>query len=372
MLLLLAALAPALAAPVSADVTTLPPPVRGDLRLTYDLAAESAAFREGTRTDLGRRNIAAHTLTWMGQFSPVTGLGLSVEVPHIVAEGVRYRDVGTMTFDPNADGGTLSTAAGRSSPDGLSGEGVGGVWLAVQGLPLSESAFAARGDRASALLDVGYRFRDATNFWTVTDGVRGAGPGASAFRLGAAFSTTRGPARPFVTTRWVRTVALSTDLVDDAGRTLARGVEILPATTLDLTAGTEITGATWGDDGARLDVDLRARVGYRSWQDIPSGTYLPSILDASRGLVVNEGEGLSATGAAGLRVRFHEVVQLDVSGECGVASSRRVEHIYPVSTRAGALVWGVQTALRFRVRDNLWAQPGPAALPVAPRPAIGG
>jgi hypothetical protein len=343
----------------AAELTELAPALRGDVSVRYDLDAAHADLLEGDE-QVGRRVLQSHTITWAGSFSPIDGAALFVEMPHIAAERVRYPQAAAMAFDPAADQGTMLGTPTIDDPAELRGAGVGGVWLGVRGTPLSEALWSARGDRTTWLLEAGYRFRDKTNLWTYGPrGTRGAGPGAPAFRLLTTVSATKGDAEPYVRARWVRSSRINTDIVDAQGRTVATGLELRPESTFDLGVGTELEVSRYGEDGARVALDFRGTLAYHTWQDIPSGIYLPDVLDASVGQVATQSERVTAAGQFGVNWRFHEYVQLNVAGEVGVHTPYRAEHFYPVDAGTG-LLWGVTSSLRFRLRDPMFDRLAPA------------
>lgn len=344
----------------AAELTELAPALRGDVSVRYDLDAAHADLIEAEE-DVGRRVIQAHTITWAGSFSPVDGAAVFLEMPHIAAERVRYPDAATMAFDPAADQGTMRGTSPIDDPAELRGSGVGGVWLGVRGTPLSEALWAGRGDRTTWMLEGAYRFGDKTNLWTYGPrGTRGAGPGAPAFRLLTTVSTTKGDAEPYVRARWVRSSRINTDIVNAQDNVVATGIELRPESTFDLSVGSELEVSRYGEDGARVALDFRGTLGYHTWQDIPSGIYLPDVLEASTGQVATQSERVTAAGQFGVNWRFHEYVQLNVAGEVGVHTPYRAEHFYPVSAGTGVL-WGVTTALRFRLRDPMFDRLAPAA-----------
>ena len=344
----------------AAELTELAPALRGDVAVRYDFASAHADLLEQDAT-VGQRVLRTHTVTYAGSFSPIDGAAVFFEVPQIPSQTVSYTEAREMAFDPAADQGTSVGTSTIQNPTGVEGSGVAGVWLGVRGTPLSESLWAGRGDRTTWLLEAGYRLKDDTNLWTYgPDGSRGAGPGAPAFRLVSTTSTTKGSAEPYVRARWIRTGRINTDIVNDRGQTLATGVELRPESRFDLGVGTELEVSQGPADGARVALDFRGTLAYHSWQDIPSGIYLPDVLEASRSQVATQSERVTATGRFGINWRFHEYVQLNVAGEAGVHTPYRVEHFYPVTTGPG-LVWGVTTTLRFRFRDPMFDAPSPAS-----------
>ncbi len=337
----------------AAEVTELAPMLRGDVQLRYDIDAERGRLVEGDQT-VGRRVLTDHTLNWTGSFSILQGAALFIELPQSLSQRVAFKDAHAMGFDPVDDVGTMVDTPALADADPTVGSGMGGTWLGMKGAPFSETLYQ-RGDRVSWLLEAAVRFKDKTNFWTYGPrGTRGGGPGAPAFRLRGAFSTTHRSAQPYLVATWTRAGRINTDVVDDAGRVVARDLELRPSSDVELVTGSELNVAQYGD-GARVDLDFKGRFGYRSWQDIPSGLYLPDVLDASRALTATESEYAYVSGGFGVNWRIIHYLQWNVSGDVGFTTPRTIEHFYPVSTGMGTMTWGVTTSLRFRIRDELFA-----------------
>lgn len=343
----------------AADVTELAPMLRGDVQLAYDLDAERARLLEGDAL-VGRRGLTDHTVTWSASFSVYTGLALFTELPHHVSSRIRFRDAQSAGFDPVNDTGTYVGTPSLGDPDPTLGKGLGGTWLGIRGAPYHEQLFADRGDRASVLLEAAWRFQDQTNLWSYGPrGERGAGPGGAAFRLRGAFSTTHRSAQPYLVATWVRPTGIDMDVTDANDRVLASG-RFTPASEVELLAGAELTVSEY-QDGGRVNLDFRGRFGYRSWQDIPSGLYLPDVLDGTEGQTATEGEHAFLTGQVGVNWRIVHYLQWNTAGEFGFKTPRTVEHFYPVTTGLDTMHWGITTSLRFRIRDDLFENVTPAS-----------
>jgi len=215
--------------------------------------------------------------------------------------------------------------------------------------------YGKRADRVSWVLDAGYRFRDETNFWSYGPrGTRGSGAGAPAFRFQAAVSTAHRIAEPYLRTSLLRSGRITMDVVDEDSQVVASGVEFRPASTVDSVLGVQYTVHEYGQ-GAMVAIDMHSYFGYSTWQDIPSGLLLPSVLDSSSRVPATMSEATRVGVGGGVNYRFIEYLQLNLSGNVGVNSGGRVEHFYPVSVGLGALEWSVRTTLQFKIRDLLWA-----------------
>jgi len=284
-----------------------------------------------------------------------------VGLPHLVSDRVRFTDAQEMAYDPRLENGTMVGTASLPDRDAERGTGMGGVWIGLKGAPMHRDLYTRRNDRVSWVLDAGYRFRDETNFWSYGPrGKRGAGAGAPAFRFQAAASTKHRIAEPYLQATLLRSGRITMDVVDQNDQVVASGVEFRPASTVDGVLGVQYTVAEYGQ-GAMVAVDMHSYFGYSTWQDIPSGLMLPSVLDSSAQLPATMSEATRIGVGGGVNYRFIEYLQLNVRGNIGVNSGGRVEHFYPVSMGLGALEWSVQTTLQFKIRDLLWAGTQPAS-----------
>lgn len=335
----------------AAEVTELAPQYRGDLGFKFDSYTQYDRLVEDDN-QVGRRQLRNNQLTLHGGFSFLQGAGLFFEIPRY-AEKISYPEASLMAFDPNTDSGTMVETEALSGELGLEGAGFGGTWIGLQGSPLHEELFAHRGDRSSWLFEVGYRFADKSHLWALNGDQRGAGPGASAYRLHGAFSTTHRSSRPYLTATFLQSGRLTTDVTDETG-TLLSNAEIQPASRMDLMTGSELLLWADAETGSQIALDLSASFGYRSWQTIPSGTYLPSILDASQGVLILESEVTTLDVGLGLNARIMEYAQLNIGGEIGTISPQRIEHLYRVETAPGTVDWQLHVEARFRGRDPLF------------------
>lgn len=346
-----------ISAALAADATDIAPFLRGDVVVDYSFSAENARLLEDD-TLVGRRDTQEGLLTLGGNFSFAPGAAIFFDLPYYTGSKITYADATDMAIDPNSDSGTMVDTELLDPQPELYGKGMGGTWIGLRGTPFSEELFSRRGDKVTWMLEASYRFADKSSFWATTDGARGAGPGSAAFRLGTTFSTTIGPSQPYVGLSMTRSVPLRN--LDGTG--LQADQLIQTASSLDLLVGTELVAVDRADTGARFAVDLHGAFGLRSWQDIPSGTLLPSVLDASSTLVATEGEHSYLNGGLALKYRVFEWAQLDLGGDVGFVMPHQVEHFYPIETGMGTFTYAISTRLTMRGRDK------PERFPWDPKP----
>ena len=340
-------------AALAAEVTEIAPKLRGDLGLSYDTLVQRDRLEEDG-TEVGQRVLASSQLTLEGSFSFTHGAALFFAVPRF-SDSIRFPEGSEMAFDPNTDSGTMIGTDPLDAAVSVEGKGLGGTWIGLRGAPFHEDLFASRGDRSSWLLEAGYRFADKTPLWTITEGQRGAGPGSSALRLRGAFSTTHRSAQPYITTSLLRSRTQTIDVYDASGLAIS-AAEITPASEAAMSAGVELFVFQHEESGSHVSLDFRTSFAYQSWQTLPSGLYIPSILSASRSVLVTQSERTTADLGLGINSRIKEYAQLNVGGTIGTSSPQQIEHLYAVSTAPGTLRWGMHVEARFRARDPLVAQ----------------
>lgn len=341
-------------AALAAELTEIAPFLRGDVDISYDFETENARLLEDD-TLVANRTIDTHLMRFGGEFTVMTGAQVYFELPIYLGETITFSDSYSMVIDPTTDSGTYLGSEQVDGPVTVQGKGLGGTWLGLKGTPLSETLWPRRGDKVTLLVDVGFRVPDKSSLWTVSeDGQRGAGPGSTAFRLHTAASTKMAWTEPYVAAWLTRSgPAKNVALVDEEGNKLAdNAVTVLPAHEIAARFGLEVVPYTEPSSGARFALDVHGDFSYRSWQDIPSGIYLPDVLDGSRGALATQGETSTASAGLGLNYRIFEWAQLNVGGDFGVVMPQSVEHFYDVQTGMGTTTWGVHTTLKLRGRDQ--------------------
>lgn len=327
------------AAALAATVTEVPDFLRGDVGIRYGWSHTEGALVERGEVEevVGERAMDLHLLTYGLSFSPAPGVALFVDLPHGVSQSIRFPSSQQMVYDPGTGSGT-SIGTDALEPDLVErGSGLTGVWIGLRGTPFSE-AFVRRGNKATWLLEGALRTGSASTFYN-----GGAGDGAPAFRLGSAFSTTVGPAQPYMSgaLTWYRPAERDTE---------AGPVTVDPGTAGTVRAGAELLTGHNDASGAEFRIDLHLDLDYQAAGTVPSGYELPSVLDASSATSVMSSEWMQAGGGLGLVWRPMRYLQLGVDGSVGYAIPRRIEHPYPIYTGGDTISARLGSHLLVRIR----------------------
>ena len=307
----------------AADVTTLPPFLRGDIHVAYGADIQYGSLMEpvdGSDVIVAKALHEAHLIDFGATFSVAPGAAVYFGVPTWVLDRYTWGEANEVVFDPNRELGSM--AYGDPLPENVvrTGAGAGGVWLGARGTPFSEQ-FTGRGNRSTWLLDVGFRTPDKTNFYVVDGDTRGAGNGAPALRVRNAFSTTAGQSQPWLEFTWLRQGATDTGTL-----------EVLNPQVLAVRTGVEVRTYHNPVTNAFFAVDLRMGFDYASWADVPSGTYLPSVMESTEGQLVTMGEHSEISAGLGLYWRMFQYGRVDLYGDAHYVMPHRLEHPYPVYT----------------------------------------
>ncbi|MFH1468706.1 MAG: hypothetical protein ABIO70_30225 [Pseudomonadota bacterium] len=327
----------------AAEVTELPPFLRGDLALGYAFEHEGGSLTEAGE-QVGSRNWQEHRLVYSGVFSAGPGVALFFELPQAISARLAFPEASQMAYDPALQRGTMLDTDPLDGLDPIEAKGAEGVWLGIKGTPFSE-AFVKRGNRATWLIEAAFRTRTKGNFYTQNeDGTRSAGVGGGGTRLGMAFSTTRHISQPYLAFRYTRTRSLDpATLYDQDGTVLDSAAVLDPPDTIEIRTGTEIVVHDSAESHSRFAFDLRLGFGYATWQTIPSGLYLPSVLDVNRDVVATESEYTWAGAGLGLRHQAFEYMAWNLGADVNYIAPHRVEHLYAVDTGPDTLQitgWG--------------------------------
>ena len=144
--------------------------------------------------------------------------------------------------------------------------------------------------------------------------------------------------------------ALVQDVKDETGAVLSSDATVNPADHLEMLAGAEVRTYRNETSGAALDLDFFVRAGYSTWQDVPSGIYLPSVIAASDGQAVTQSDMLYVRGGLGVDWRVFEYLEWDVAGEAGTRSGQRLEYPYDIET-GDSFDYAITTSITIRIRD---------------------
>lgn len=364
-LLLLSGLSPlGPSAARAAEVTDLSAPLRGSAALSYAGQGDAARLVESD-TVVGARQHRSHGLALDLEFSPVRGLALGVQLPVVIDERLVWSQAHHMVYDPTLGGGSMLGTDALEPLPMSEGGGLAGPLFVLRAAPFHSDLYTSRSDRTSWVLEAGYRLQDKSSFYQLKDdGSRGGGEGSDAVHLRTAWSTERRSNRPYLEAVFDKTLTVPTDLRDDDGAVVVTGAAVRAPSRFALRAGTEIPALR--RDEVEVAFDLRARAGYRSWADIPSGLYLPDVLTASHSVLVTQGDAIWMMGGLGLRIRATDLLDVRLGGDFGTETPSTVEHTYDVTTDLGVTRWAADFQLRLWIDDRLLGKDAAATPTAAP------
>lgn len=334
----------------AAEVTDLPPWLRGDLVVDYGFQHLGGSLYEGDQR-VGSRTWEEHAITYQGIFTAGPGVALFFELPQTVSSRLAFPEANQMVFDPSTEQGTMVETEPLEGLDPIKGKGTDGVWLGIKGTPFSE-AFEARGNRATWLIEAAFRTRSANNFYEQMEGdLRGAGTGGGGTRLGMAFSTTRHVSQPYLSFRYTRLPVLDeVTFYDETGAPLGGGFELNPADTIEIRTGTEIIAHDNPEAHSRFSIDLRLGFGYATWQTIPSGLYLPSVLSTSRAVPATESEYTWGSAGIGFYHQAFQYMKWKLVADATYMAPHQIEHHYPIATGADTIDVTVGGGIEIMIR----------------------
>ncbi len=324
---------------LSAEVTEMPKELRGIGSLTYGAFAEWGALsEEGVK--VGKRRISRHDLHYALQFAPINGAAIVLDIDHTPSLRYTFPESNVMLIEPVEGGGTYIGGEQVSDTPTVKAGGLNGIWIGAAFQPFSES-YEQYDQQSTWRLDIAFRTGSSNrNLWTAPNGSRGAAPGGSALKLAGAVSTEMGIGNPYVSTTWVKENKVTVDLTDEDGVTHATDVELNPASTIDFRGGIEVIGYRDASRETRAAVDFFLGMGYRSWEDIASGVYLPDVLPGSRQIAVTASEQINMM--AGINVDYHvnDKVRARTGPDFRFHTPFRPEHVYNTQTTPDHLGFG--------------------------------
>ena len=349
-----------IAVAAAATVTDLPPFLRGDLSVAYGFDYLGGSLMERGQpgeedTNVAGRVVSDHTLRYGLTFSVAPGAAVSVEIPHTVYRAVDVSDWSRMVYDPATGSGTYVGTATEPDATVSKGNGIGGVWIGVKGMPFSES-FTSRKTRFTWLLEGAVRTPNEDNQLVVVSpgegtgiGTRGAGPGGVGLRIVSTTSSRRGRTEPYIRLAYEENLPHEIDVLADNGEVLAKNQTVDPANRLEAAVGAELIAAENESSGGRTAFDLRLSAGWQSYQEIPTGIELPAVLIADAGLV-QQAEAMEIGGGLGVDLRFMKYLEWDLWSDVRYQLPQRLESPYPVYTGGDTVHVSAGTRLTIRVR----------------------
>lgn len=323
----------------AAERTDAPPGLRGDVDVAYHGSILFGGLEESGEI-YGRRRLQRHDIVVSGEFSPTDGLVIGIAVPTTASMVQTWTDARTITYDPALESGVFAVGDPLDDAARLEARGSQGVWLGVGALPYSEDLF---GGHVTWRLDARYRTGSSKkNLWTESDGRRGAHMGGSAWALSAAFSTHRGPAEPFLHLGYLHEGEVLVDLGGDDLQT------VHPSSEVGGGGGVSLRITDDGSSSAALELSLG--FSYVGWGQLPSGVFLPDVLDASRGLVVVRGDHLLGRVGVAIDAIIATYVDLRVGAEARYRTPHRFEDVYLARTSGDTfeIAWTAALGGRFR------------------------
>lgn len=313
----------------AADVTEMPPELGVRSYLRYGgTTVNGWLLEDGER--VSSRHVLRNDLDLGLEFSPTTGLAATLDLAITPGYTWKYTETRSMVVEP-VDGSGSYLAGLPDKPVTVKTTGLTGIWLGVAASPFDEARSVSQ--HATWRLDLAVRPPSkGKNLWVARNQSRGSAPGGTGLRLATAFSSDRGVGEPFLTAQWVHEARVVVDVVDEAGTTWARGLSLKPADTIDFRSGVALRAYDNTATKSSVDVELWLGAGYRSWEDVASGLYLPHVLDSGRSIAVTSGDSIAATSGLGFEFGINEYVAVRTGTEFTYRTPYRLEHVYQVTT----------------------------------------
>jgi hypothetical protein len=343
-------LAALLLSPASAaEVTDLPPNLRGDVHLAYAGEFQQAGLEEGGAT-YAIRNVVRHDLGLRLEFAAYKGVVITLGIPNTLQQRITYPAAREMLYEPVEERGSYVNGAAIEAPTYVSG-GNQGVWIGTALAPFSTNY--RRNFGIDTRIDIGVRTPGAGS--TLYGPNRGAHPGGAGFRLGLAASLPVGRTNSYVALNYVHEFGAKVPIVvDNAGNVLAEELPVKGASQLDATAGAEFVLREQNESASRVALDLYVGFAYRAWADRASGFYLPDVLVSSQPLTVSQGDYIVARGGAAIDYHVNRYVGVRLGAEGRYFTPHTVEHLYEVKTdvQSYEVAWTLALVGRIRLKGD--------------------
>ena len=349
-----------LAAAHAATVTDLPPFLRGDVTVSYTFdRLQGSLNQHGTLPaddqEVGSRVINAHVMRYAAAFGVAPGAALLIEVPHTLHQAVDVSDWSKMVYDPATGTGSYLNTGTEEATTITRGNGIQGVWIGAKGTPFSQG-FSTRRNRVTWLVEGAVRTPSKESWFAIAEpsttggiGTRGAGNGGVGLRIASTASMTRGKTEPYLRLAYEDNLPTTIDILADDGRPIWLNCEIDPANRVDGVVGAEFIVGENATSGSRSSIDMHLSTAWESYEDVPTGTELPSVLLPEAGLF-QKAESLEVGGGLGLDVRFMRYLSWGLFGEVRYHLSQRIESPYPVYTGGDTIHIIAGSQIQIRVR----------------------
>jgi len=329
--------------------TDAPGALQGDIAIRHQFQmSRDSIYQEESL--VGARNLAQQTSSLVMRIGLVDFMSADIRLP-MGSEILTFSNIYEMKYDPLSQTGSYLDTPEIEDVT-RTGNGLQGTELALNFYPFHTKIYSNRGDTGNWQMGIVYRTGDKSNFYTVDEsGSRGSGIGASGFGIQTAFSNKNKHVEPYLVMKAVRSNSFTADVRSDDGTLYAAAETFSPANTVDIRGGTEFYLKDDVALASYITLDLFGAYRYQSFQSIPSGIYLPSILESTQDTIITQTELVSIQGGIGTNVQVNSLYALRLSGQAGIASPQRIEHIYEVNTQ-GTFQWGVFGEIRFRYRTT--------------------
>jgi len=329
--------------------TDAPGSLQGDVAVNHSFKMNTDSIYQEDKL-VGNRTLNQNTTRLVMKMGLVDFMSADISLP-MGSEKLAFSNVYQMKYDPLSQTGSYLDTPPIDDIQ-RSGNGLQGAELALNFYPFHTKIYSNRGDAGNWQMGAVYRTGDKSNFFTVDEGgSRGSGIGASAFGIQTAFSNKNKHVEPYLVMKALRSNSFQAELRGDDGTLYARTADIRPANTVDIRGGTEFYIKDDVALASYITLDLFGEYRYQSFQAIPSGVYLPSILESTQDTIITQTELVSIQGGIGTNVQINSLYAFRLSGQAGFASPQRIEHIYEINTQ-GSFQWGVFGEMRFRYRTT--------------------
>lgn len=329
--------------------TDAPGALQGDVAIQHATSFMSDSLYEQDTLIGGRKQLYNDTGLRI-KFGVINAISIEALIPY-GTDSVTFSGISEMKYDPLSETGSyLDTPSMEEFT--RSGKGMEGTQLGLYFYPFHTKIHSNRGDVGNWQMGVIYRMRDKSNFFAPDqDGIRGSGIGAQGLGLHTAFSKKSRGVEPYLSIKAIRSSSWDGEIRGDDGTLYEASATFEPHHSVNVRGGTELYLYDDVPLASYITLDLFGEYNYSSFQGIPSGTYLPSVLESTQDIIISQTELVSIQGGIGTNIQLSSMYAFRFSGQAGVVSPQRIEHIYDIST-LGTFQWGLLGEIRFRYRTT--------------------